>query len=141
MATEWSLGAITFNDGGTGGVEWWADVPTGWHTPRSAGRVVNRAGVNGGLIFGARLAARTLQTTGTVIASSHAAAESARNQLEAAVEAMIATAATLVVEEIGGHKSLQVRYVDGLVITVRSQVMFTFQLPLVALNPAKAAVP
>lgn len=138
-ATVWSLGSISFNSGPDGnGVLWSADVPTGWHTPRSAGRVVNRAGVNGGLIFGARKAPRTLQITAKVYAPTHAAAETARNALEALVDGLITTAATLQVNEISGNKSLSVRYIDGLNVTVRSRVMFTFQLPLVALNPTKA---
>lgn len=142
MATTWTLGSISFNSGPDGdGVEWWADVPTGWHTPRSAGRVVNRAGVHGGLIFGARKAPRTMQITATVIAPDATDATEARNALEALAESMIASAEILQVNEPGGSKKLDVRYVDGLNITVRSAVMFTFQMPVVALSPTKVAVP
>lgn len=140
-ATEWNLGSINFNNGPDGaGVEWWADVPSGWHTPRSSGRVVARAGVNGGLIFGARKAPRTLQITAKVIAPTKTAATNARNALESLVDGMIATAVNLDVEEIGGTKRLAVRYVDGLTVTVRSALLFTFQLPVVALDPTKASV-
>lgn len=142
MATAWSLGSLSFNDGPDGaGVEWWADVPTGWHSPKSSGRVVNRAGVAGGLIFGARKGPRALQITATVIAPSQATAENARNALEALVDGMIGTAVNLDVEETAGTKRLAVRYIDGLNVTVRTAAMFTFQLPVVALSPTKTSVP
>lgn len=141
-ATVWTLGSLSFNSGpDADGVEWWANVPTGWHTPRSAGRVLNRAGLDGGLIFGARKAPRTLQITATVLAPAATDATEARNALETLVDGLVDTAADLTVNEIGGAKKLAVRYVDGLNVTVRSAVMFTFQLPVIALSPAKVAVP
>lgn len=141
-ATIWTLGALSFNSGADAdGVIWVADVPTGWHSPRSAGRVVNRAGLNGGLIFGARKAPRTLQITAKVLAPDQTDATEARNALETLVDGLITTSADLTVAEIGGSKKLAVRYVDGLQVTVRSAVFFTFQLPLVALSPTKVAVP
>lgn len=140
-ATVWTLGAISFNSGADAdGVYWWADIPTGWHTPRSPAKVVNRAGVNGGLIFGARKAPRTLQITAEVIAPDQTDATEARNALETLVDGLITTAADLTVVELGGAKKLSVRYLDGLNVTVRTAVSFSFQLPLVALSPTKVAV-
>lgn len=141
-ATVWTLDTLSFNSGPDGGgVEWWADVPTGWHTPRSTGRVVVGVGLTGALVLWARDAPRTLQATAYVLAPSYSARWAAQNALEAIVEAMITVPATLQVDELVGSKSVEVRYIDGMAVTVRSAVSFTFLLPVVALDPAKTLVP
>lgn len=139
-ATVWSLGTISFNSGADGsGVEWWADVPMGWSTPTSTARAIDRVTAVGSVIVGARAGHRALLVSNAhVVAPSRTARWAAQNALEAVVEGLITTAASLSVVEPAGTKSLQVRYLSGFVLRVRSAVAFEFDLPLVAPSPTKA---
>lgn len=138
-ATVWTLSTISFNSGADGnGVLWWADVPMGWSTPSSTGRPIERVTAAGSLIVGARPSHRALLVSkATVLAPSRSARWVAQNALEAVVEGLITTAASLSVVEPTATKSLSVRYLSGFLLRVRSDVSFEFDLPLVAPSPTK----
>jgi hypothetical protein len=138
-ATNWSLATISFNSGADGsGVEWWADVPMGWSTLTSTARVLDRGTADGSVIVGARVAHRSLLVSNAhVVAPSQAARWAAQNSLEALVEGLVTTGDDLSVVEPGGTKTLEVRYLSGFIVRVRSAVAFEFDLPLVAPSPTK----
>lgn len=138
-ATVWSLSTISFNSGADGsGVEWWAEVPMGWSTPTSTARALDRVTAAGSVIVGARVGHRSLLVSNAhVVAPSKTARWAAQNALEATVEGLIATAAALSVVEPTATKTLQVRYLSGFIVRVRSAVAFEFDLPLVAPSPTK----
>lgn len=138
-ATIWTLDTLSFNAGPDGnGVEWWATVPSGWNSPTSTGRVIDRGTADGSIIAGARLAHRSLLVSkAQVFAPSQAERWAAQNLLEATVEAMVTAAAELVVAEPDGDAAVDVRYLDGLAVRIKTADWFEFDLPLVALAPAK----
>ncbi|HVM07191.1 MAG TPA: hypothetical protein VM345_01910 [Acidimicrobiales bacterium] len=139
-ATVFSLGSIEINSGeDVNGVEWWGVFPQGWNSPRSAGRVVDRGTAPGSVIVGARQSHRSLLLSKIqVFAPDEEGRWAAQALLEATCEAMITTPATLTVSEPDGDVSMDVRYVEGLAIRVRSGAWFEFDLPLVALSPMKS---
>lgn len=135
------LGTFVFEDVDVDGDAFYVTDLDGW-----TGTPVDLASVekpvsDGAVVAYARRRGRAVTISGIGVAATAGGWARLRNKLETLCDGLVATPATLQVDEPGGGtKALTVRLADGLRVRRRGPMAVDFDIPLLAPNPAKTTV-
>ena len=137
-----TLAGITFNDGPDGdGDEFVVSDIEGWDSPGVEMIIVEKPLSDGAVIGHGRRASRSLGVAGYIIGETVADVARARRKLATAINGIVTSDGTLVVDEGDATYSLTVRLAAPMRTRQHTAQSVRFDLSLVAADPAKTLVP